>query len=180
MDEQDKGAKKGEQYTVYRKEAPLYHPVTKKLVGHMVEILGAVEVESTHEKVSEGRIAASCDAISKGDLIARLEPVPSEIEVKKGEAPLEALVIANRKGTVQMAEGDIVFLDKGKRAGIEVGNQLIVYIPGKFLKKDGLTLPSEDVGRLLVLSTQEDTAMALVVGSKKPFHIGDKVRMDIE
>lgn len=177
---EDKGAKKGERYTAYRKEAPIYHPVTKKLVGHMVEILGAVEVENTHEKVSEGRVAASYDVISKGDAIARLEPIPSEIEVKKGEAPLDALVIANRNRTVEMAEGDIVFLDKGKRAGIEVGNMLTVYIPGKFLKKEGLTLPSEDVGRLLVLTTQEESAMALVVGSKKPFHIGDKVRMDIE
>lgn len=177
---EDKGAKKGERYTVYRKETPLYHPVTKKLVGHMVEILGVVEVETAHEKISEAKVAASYDVISKGDLITKSEPIPSEIEVKKGEAPLEALVIANRNRTVEMAEGDIVFLDKGRRAGIEVGNPLTVYIPGKFLKKEDLTLPSEDVGRLLVLSTQEDTAMALVVGSKKPFHIGDKVRMDIE
>lgn len=177
---EDKGAKKGERLTVYRKAAPLYHPLTKKLVGHMVEMLGAIEVEITHEKVSEGKIAASYDVISKGDLITKSEPIPSEIEIKKGEASLEALVIANKNRTVEMAEGDIVFLDKGKRGGIEIGNLLTVYIPGKFLKKEGLTLPSEDVGRLLVLTTQEDTAMALVVGSKKPFRIGDKARMDIE
>lgn len=177
---EDKGAKKGETYTIYRKETPLYHPISKKLLGHMVEVLGVVEVERTHEKVSEGRISASYDAISKDNAVTKLEPVTSEIEVKKGKSSLDALIIANRKGTIDMAEGDIVFLDKGKRAGVETGNSLTVYVPGDSLKKEGLSLPPDDVGRLLVLSTQEDTAMALVIGSKKPIHIGDKARMDIE
>ena len=52
----------------------------------------------------------------------------------------------------------------------------MVYLSGRL--KDKLMLPSEDVGRLLVLSTQEDTSMALVIGTKKPFRIGDKVRME--
>ncbi len=86
------------------------------------------------------------------------------------------MIIANKKGAIEIAEGDIVFLDKGKRAGVEAGNTLMVYLSGRL--QDKLILPSEDVGRLLVLSTQEDTAMALVIGTKKPFRIGDKVRME--
>lgn len=173
---EDKGVKKGDKFTIYRIAAPVYHPVSKKLMGHQVDILGTVEVTAPHNKVSEGQILESFDAISRGDSLRMVEPVPAEIEIKKGEAPVEALVIANKKGTLEMAEGDIVFLDKGKRAGVEAGNTLMVYLSGKL--KDKLKMPSEDVGRLLVLSTQEDTAMALVIGTKKPFRIGDKVRME--
>lgn len=173
---EEKGVKKGDEYTIYRMAAPVYHPVNKKLIGHQIDIIGTVLLTNPHEKVSEGQIAASYDAISRGDSLTRFEPIPTEIEVKKGQAPLEALVIANKKGTVEMAEGDVVFLDKGKRAGVESGNTLTVYLSGKL--KDKLMMPSEDVARLLVLSTQEESSMALVIGSKKSFHIGDKARME--
>ena len=173
---EEKGVKKGDKFTIYRIAAPVYHPVSKKLVGHQVDILGTVEVTAPHDKVSEGQILESFDAISRGDSLRRVEPAPAEIEIKKGGVPLEGLIIANKKGTLEMAEGDIVFLDKGKKAGVEAGNTLMVYLSGKL--KDKLKMPSEDVGRLLVLSTQEDTAMALVIGTKKPFRIGDKVRME--
>ncbi|MBF8250461.1 MAG: Peptidoglycan-binding LysM [Deltaproteobacteria bacterium] len=173
---EEKGVKKGDKFTIYRIAAPVYHPVSKKLVGHQVDILGTLEVTAPHDKVSEGQILESYDAISRGDSLKMVEPVPAEIEIKKGEVPLDGLIIANKKGTVEIAEGDIVFLDKGKRAGVEAGNTLMVYLSGKI--KDKLKMPSEDVGRLLVLSTQEDTAMALVIGTKKPFRIGDKVRME--
>ena len=173
---EEKGVKKGDKFTIYRTAAPVYHPISKMLVGHQVDILGAVLVTAPHDKGSEGQILESFDAISRGDSLKMVEPVPAEIEIKKGGVPLDALIIANKKGTVEMAEGDIVFLDKGRRAGVEAGNTLMVYLSGRL--KDKLMLPSEDVGRLLVLSTQEDTSMALVIGTKKPFRIGDKVRME--
>lgn len=172
----EKGIKKGDKYTIYQTASPVYHPVTRKLVGNMVDILGFLEVTAPEDKVSEGRIVESFDAISRGDNLKMIEHIPSEIIVKKSEQPLEALIIANKKGADEIGEGDIIFFDKGKQAGVETGNTLIVYLSGKVIDK--LKLPSEDVGRLLVLSTQENTAMALVISSKKSFHIGDKVRME--
>lgn len=173
---EDKGAKTGSRYSIYRKEAPIYHPVSRKLVGHRVDILGIVEVEKTHEKISEGRIVASYDAISKGDKLTEFEQIPDKIEIKKGEAPAEALIIANGKGSVEIAEGDIVFLDKGKNAGIEAGNTLLVSIPGRVT--EGHMIPPEDVGRLLVLSARDELSTALVIGTKKSFHVGDRVRTE--
>lgn len=176
----NKDIKKGDRFNIYKQAAAVYHPVTKKLVGHHVDILGIVEATNIQEKVSEGVILACYDAISRGDSLSVVEAIPSEIEIKKGQAPLEGIIIAGKKGTAEMAEGDVVFLDKGKRAGVESGNTLTVYISGKVLKegKEALTMPSEDVARLLVLSAREETAMALVIGSKKPFHVGDKARME--
>lgn len=173
---EDKGIKKGDKFTIYAMAAPVYHPITKKLVGRQVNILGTVEVTSPHEKVSEGRILAGYDAISKGNKVTRFETIPAEIEVKKGTAPVEGIIIASKKGTIEMAEGDLVYLDKGRGAGVEVGNTLIVYAPGKLAGE--LLLPADNMGRLLILSTQEDTALALVISSRRPFRIGDKVKME--
>lgn len=174
---EDKGAKKGDRYSIYEKAVPIYHPVSKKLFGHQLNIIGILEIEKVHEKLSEGRITASYDTISKGDKIVTYEPMPSEIEVKKGEARIEGLIIANRKGSVDIAEGDIVFMDMGKRAGLEVGNTLVVSLLERMTDKKQL-LPAEDVGRVLVITTREDSSTALVIGSKKPFRVGDKVRME--
>lgn len=173
---EEKGIKKGEKFTIYKMGSAVYHPVSKKLVGHQVEILGTLLVTNPHDKASEGQIIDCYDPISRGDKLKRVEPIPAEIEIKKGQVELEGFIIANKTGADEMAEGDIVFLDKGKLAGVEAGNTLIVYLSG--MLKDNLQLPSEDVARLLVLSSQENTALALVIGSKKPFHIGDKVRME--
>jgi len=174
---EDKGAKKGDRYSIYEKAVPIYHPVSKKLFGHQLNIIGILEIEKVHEKLSEGRITASYDTISKGDKIVTYKPMPYEIEVKKGEARIEGLIIANRKGSVDIAEGDIVFMDMGKRAGLEVGNTLVVSLLERMTDKKQL-LPAEDVGRVLVITTTEDTSTALVIGSKKPFRVGDKVRME--
>lgn len=174
---EDKGAKNGDRYSIYEKAVPIYHPVTKKLFGHQLNIIGILEIEKVHEKLSEGRITASYDTISKGDKIVTYEPMPSEIEVEKGEPRIEGLIIANRKGSVDIAEGDIVFMDMGKRAGLEVGNTLVVSLLERMTDKKQL-LPAEDVGRVLVITTREDSSTALVIGSKKPFRIGDKVRME--
>ncbi|MDO8445701.1 MAG: LysM peptidoglycan-binding domain-containing protein [Deltaproteobacteria bacterium] len=174
---EDKGAKKGDRYSIYGKAVPIYHPVSKKLFGHQLNIIGILEIEKVHEKLSEGRITASYDTISKGDKIVTYEPMPSEIEVKKGEPRIEGLIIANRKGSVDIAEGDIVFMDMGKRAGLEVGNTLVVSLLERMTDKKQL-LPAEDVGSVLVITTREDSSTALVIGSKKPFRVGDKVRME--
>jgi len=171
---QDKGAKKEDRYSIYSKAVPIYHPVSKRLFGYQVEITGILEIEKVHEKLSEGRIVASYDPIYKGDRIVTYEPVPTEIEVKKGEARINGLIIANRKGSVEIAEGDIVFMDMGKNAGLEVGNALVVSLPEKMGGKQ--LLPAEDVGVVLVITAREDSSTALVIGSKKPFRVGDKVR----
>lgn len=172
----DKNVKSGDKYTIYKKAVPIYHPLSKKLIGNRVDILGIVEIKNVHEKLSEGRITASYDVVSKGDAITKAEPVPAGIEIKKGQTPVKGLIIANKKNSIEIAEGDVVFLDKGKDAGVEVGNTLKVYLAER--ATGGQMIPEEDVGRLLVLSTQDNTATALVISSKKPLHAGDMVRME--
>ncbi len=172
---ENKGAKKEDRYSIYSKAVPIYHPVSGRLFGYKIEVTGILEIEKVHEKASEGRIAAAYDPIYRGDKIVTYEPMPFEIEVKKAEAPIEGLIIANRKGAVEIAEGDIVYLDKGKKKGLEVGNILVVSF-GEVKRAGGQKLPPEDVGLVLVIAIREDSSTALVIGSKKPFHAGDKVR----
>lgn len=174
---EDKGAKKGDRYTIYKEAVPIYHPIeTKKMVGHRVDVLGILEIENPLAKISEGRITASYDVITKGDRLTKVEPVPDKIEVKKGTVALEGLIVVSGTGSLEIAAGHIVFLDRGKKAGVEVGNTLVVLLAEKVT--DGYVLPAEEVGRLLILSTQDDMSTALVVHSSKPFHTGDKVRME--
>lgn len=173
----DKGAKKGDRYSIYKEAVPVYHPIEKKkLVGQRIDILGILEIIKPSEKVSEVRIVAAYDVISKGDRLTKADKVPDKVEVKRGTASVDGLIVANSTGSVEIAAGHIVFLDKGKKAGVEVGNTFLVSLAGKVV--DGYTIPAEDVGRLLILSTRDEMSTALVLHSDKSFHTGNKVRME--
>lgn len=173
----DTGVKKGDRYSIYKEAVPVYHPTEKKkLVGQRIDILGILEIVKPSEKVSEARIVAAYDVISKGDRLTKAEKVPDKVEVKRGTASVDGLIVGSSTGSLEMATGQIVFLDKGKKAGVEVGNTLLVSLVEKVT--DGYTIPAEDVGRLLVLSVQDEMSTALVLHSDKSFHAGDKFRME--
>lgn len=172
-----KGAKKGNRYSIYRVAVPIYHPADKKrLVGHRVDILGVLEIEKTQGNVSEGRITAAYDAIKKGDRVIQTGPAPDRIEIKKGAVDVDGVIVAVGNDLEEIAVGHIVFLDRGKKAGVEVGNTFVISLAEQIT--DGYRIPSEDVGRLLILSTQDDMSTAVVTESSKPFHVGERVRME--
>ncbi len=75
-----------------------------------------------------------------------------------------------------MATGDIVYLDGGRAAGLEIGSLFTIVEPGRRVKhpvtREIFGQLYEYLGRVRVLSVQEETAIAEIVHSCDPVIVG--------
>lgn len=175
--------KEGDKFNIFTTTGKVKHPVTEKPIGFLTDIIGALEVIKVEKDgVITARIEKSYKEISKG---ARLKPYElpiQEVTVKKTAKTVDGLVIASIEDKVGLAESDIVYLDKGKNSGIDVGNIMHIFRP--FIKVDDpmskdkktITLPSIELGRLIIIRVEDDTSTAFITKSRQVIYRGDRVR----
>jgi len=75
----------------------------------------------------------------------------------------------------QTGTGDMVFVDKGAKDGIQSGNVFVVTRRGDMLQGRGKVSPDHVVGRLLVVGVREESSTAMVLDTKRALERGDKI-----
>jgi len=91
---------------------------------------------------------------------------------------VKATVISGYNPVIFLGEGHLIFIDKGKKDGLEMGNMLTVYkrTEGIGLKEEELKkLPYEMVGEIVILKTEENAATAVITKSLVEIEKGDLV-----
>lgn len=174
------GAKKGDLFSIFRVTELVKHPVTKKRLGYKILNLGELEITEMTETGATARVVNSYQEIKEGDYIRPyLPPLTAEVPIIKSEKKLEGYIVANKKDTPSFAQGDIVYIDLGKADGIQSGNVMEVYYPGKKIteNKEKKQLPDIVIGKLVVIDPRENTSVALVTESFREFKIGDRIRL---
>jgi hypothetical protein len=132
------------------------------------------------ETGATARVVNSYQEIKEGDYIRPyLPPLTAEVPIIKSAKKLEGYIVANKKDTPSFAQGDIVYIDLGKADGIQSGNVMEVYYPGKKIteNKEKKQLPDIVIGKLVVIDPRENTSVALVTESFREFKIGDRIRL---
>jgi hypothetical protein len=173
----------GQRYTVYRTVREVKHPTSGKRLGHMVEIFGEVEVRS----VTDGNIARvivtdSIDPIERGFLVGPLRRQFKVVEPRPADRDQEGVVVTTLQPRDLVGAGSLVFIDRGQKDGVEVGNRFFVvrrgdgYLP--LLSKgpvDDKRFPRENIAEVLIVDLRDQLATGLVVKSNKEARIGDRV-----
>ena len=149
----------GERYTIYRLARAVKHPVTGKYLGHIVEILGEGEVRAvTDGKIARIGIVDSINPIERGYLVGPLKrAVQGRAAGGRTSRTCRASSSRRCSRTSSSAPTIIVFVDRGKADGVEVGNRFIVTRRGDGYQPllsngpmDDRRFPRETIGRLLV------------------------------
>lgn len=169
-------------YGVYRKGEAVIDPVTRELLGVHAQGVGNVNVVTVANDIATLNVARSYEEIRPGD---RLLPSDNEVltaifEPSAPDADISGLIIGVEKGVTQIGKLDVVFLNRGEREGLQVGNVLAIYKTGEMVadrvKGDKVALPDERAGLLMVFRTFEKMSFALVLETDRPLAVGDKVR----
>lgn len=174
----------GEMLTIYRPDRVMKHPTSGKKLGYVVEVYSDAEVLS----VQEGKLAKIKlkDTVTETERGMRVGPMRRQfkiVESKKSGGTVEGVIV----DTLQLAAGMVgqdmlVFLDRGRNAGLDVGNRLLVtrrgdgYVP--LLSKgpiDDKKYPRETIGEILIVDVREGLATGVVTKSTKEARIGDRV-----
>jgi peptidoglycan-associated lipoprotein len=168
--------RQGDRFTLYRPDHVVFHPITGAMLGHLVKILGIVEITATPaNQVAEGRIVRSFDAIRRGDPLMPFQLPPGSTDQGSAERPALLGIIADFMVPRQVtAQGDIVYIDKGAADGVAIGDWFNIIRPAKhgaFLSQ----LHDELVAELRIIGLQDRTATALVTMSTDGLSRGDTV-----
>ncbi|MBP9112098.1 MAG: LysM peptidoglycan-binding domain-containing protein [Polyangiaceae bacterium] len=135
-------------------ELTVFRPIRSVASGKLVEIQGTLRV--THydakEKLARGKLTDATDIIERGARVGPVErrlyvvpPVAADVDVK-------ARVIASVHPHNFYGQNQVVFIDKGAKDGLKVGNRLFVMRKGDTWRD---SLFSEKAGRRLAIESEE-------------------------
>ena len=175
-------AQVGKRFTVFRTLRRVKHPTTKGYMGFLVKILAELEIQSVSGEIANAKVKTSYDYINRGDPITDYVDVLKRVPLVPNSANLEGVIVETMvDGVSIMGNGDVLYIDKGTADGLSIGNTVDVVRSGDGLidrgeDRDSL-LPTEVVGRLVIVGAQERTATAVIVDSYDALVVGDKVRV---
>jgi hypothetical protein len=171
----------GYRFTVYRTLAPLKDPDTRDVVGIQHHILGVVKITEVHPEFAIATVTNSFIDMQINDLLMPYRERSPRIVLRESKPGLEGKILGARKQSSTIyAQYFIVFIDKGCKDGVRVGQSYSVYYQEEEIidpkKKKGILLPPVDYAKILILRTEETTATAVVTHSKKTIQAGAKIR----
>lgn len=166
----DMGAVDGQKFTVLRKSTTISHPRTNEIIGTKFYPLGVLQLTQVTPQGSRAIVTSSYHELEPGDWLTPYREVKrKEISLKMATRPIKGMIVETYSGHDAVAAGDVVYLDLGKKQGVEVGNMFYVVrevaVEKMLVDKVIRQLPYEVVGALVVVETGNRTATALVVKS---------------
>ena len=175
-------------FDVYKREGQyLHHPETGENLGFVASVVGEAELRSKTDPATFAILSAK-EGIELG---SRLLPSFA------GELPLKLTVKPARireKGYILKAEGNVdanslgmnqvVVVSLGERDGLQEGNVLTIYRPGKKVidpttkswNPSRVTLPETEAGRLLVYKTYDKLSVGIITEAKGIIRLLDIVK----
>ncbi|RMG14694.1 MAG: LysM peptidoglycan-binding domain-containing protein [Deltaproteobacteria bacterium] len=184
----DKGAPKlGGRYVVFRTEREIYHPKTGKPVGYLTRLLGQAQIVEVNTKgASTAVIGDVLDTIERGDyLLPWQDSFAKTIVFRENQVELDGVVLASLVPHLAViGEHHYIFIDKGRKDGVEVGNTFQILRRGDPLVIDRnpdleAELPWEEIGLAVVVEVRDETSTALVVRSIREVVTGDRAVMRV-
>ena len=161
----DTPVKKGDTFYIIYPVEKVKHPVTGSNMGVRIAILGTAEViDESDPKIL---ITSSYVEIPVGSLIDNYYEIEPPLAVDNPRNPeINGYIVTTLRRIYAHGNMDIVFIDKGKNDGLEVGDVLAT------------TLQSEHKifnGVVQVISTRPSTSAAIIRKAAKEIQIGDPV-----
>ncbi len=174
--------KVGDEFTLFRTHEKVLDPDTGALLGYHVDFLGWAKVEKTSPETSMARIRMSTGEIEEGDRVMPREPLPPVIDVKATPAGVDGKITFFPQRRVLLGMQDFVYLNRGTLDGLEVGSPLEVYRAGypanETTRDEKVAVPDRVIAKMLVVRTEEQTAVAMVMSTETEIELGDHFRGD--
>lgn len=163
----------GDLYTIYRRVHKVFHPLTKRYMGYVFTMLAVVRVIQVDHSLATVQIVRSFAPLSPGDSVMRFVPpaVGEEATNPRGQMDGEAMIVdlQSDKNMSLVGQGNLVYLDRGRGNGLRPGDRFEV-------ERFGGGLPRRKIAQIKIVSTEDETAAAVITKSTSRVLVGDRVR----
>ncbi len=155
------------------------HPVTGERFGNLNKVTGIVKIK---EKADTCYIAEVVKSYSEIGVGSKLRPLPiriSKLTLVPGKRHLTGYIVYSE--TPLISDHVTVFIDLGKKQGVQVGNYFDIYkediIPEREIIGRTRVFPPYKIGELIVLDVQQNSSTCLVLKSLKEIVPGEFVKL---
>jgi len=166
--------------------------------GEVVRVLGALRVLTYDPKrhIARALVSEAFDPIERGFEVADVPHRLAAVPPKKNAQSAKMRIVAATRALSTLGSGQLVFLDKGSKHGVQVGNRLQVVRQGDSWRQnltfredlsgaerpDPAPLPTtayppEDVAELRVLYVRPESATCLITSTTVELNPGEHVEM---
>jgi len=157
--------KAGDMFYVVRKGHKVIHPITKERLGYLIEIIGSLRVVSITTDGVLARVTESFTEIAPGDRLDDYYEVDLPYTIDEPRKPdMKGYVVTTKQKRLLSGTLDIVYIDKGKKDGLEPGDVLMTIAPGSVARKNGI---------VQIISLKETTSAAIILSSAFEVRPGD-------
>ena len=168
----------GTRFTVVRANRRVFHPVTHKDLGWLVQVLGSAEVTCRGERTSTVVLRTMNEAAGVGDYLLPIDPkdVPGHHDlggkVQRGcisAGAGDGVIVAFNDERSTTGEHEFAYIDRGSESGVAPGQRFTIY---REIALEGRVT----VGELQVLRAGKHTSAAVITNSVQEVQIGNLLR----
>ena len=163
----------GDKYTIYRKLKPVLDNETNAYIGIQHLLVGLCEITEVHTDTAIADVIRSWRIIQRKDLLTPYLERSPIIEIKDSVPGLFGKFISNEEHFRLTGQFQTAFINKGESDGVEIGQYYTLYLQDKsrVWTTSGVNkmiqMPLQDIGKVLVLHTEDNTATVLLTRSEK-------------
>lgn len=155
----------GSRWTVYRTMKPTEERNSETTIGTQHFLVGVLEIVKNEGQFAIGKIIKSYRDIRINDMVMPYERLETDIPVIESTPGIEGVIINAEEHNKLIGSLFVVFIDKGVRDNIRVGQIYDVYTQETAKlgpKGESVELDPIVVGNLLVLRSEESTSTGLI------------------
>ena len=172
----------GDTYGLYQAGKEVRHPVTREVLGTMMNNLGYLQVTGFTGQTVSARIGDVFREVERGAELFDYAPPNQEISLRRGTSEAQGVIVAGRENKTAHGLNDVVFIDLGQVNDVHPGNLLYISRPrqasDEIIAKAGeVELPDQVLGAGVVIDTSVRTAAMLIIKSVHAIYIGDEVQI---
>lgn len=164
----------GDKFSVYSAGGKVKHSNSDR-EGYKYSVVGQIKLIRKIRDKWEVEFIDVAGTPQRGDRITAYTPKIERITKTYNSRLVEAAVLATfQPMQTILGFGDVIYLDRGRADGVEMGNVFEVYgFKDRLTKKNITDQPTYKLGELTVITLTDNFATALVTNSIRDFYAGD-------
>jgi len=164
----------GDKFSIYSSMGKAAHKNSDR-EGYKYAIVGQVKLIRKIRDKWEVEFIDVAGTPQRGDRITAYTPKIERITRTYNSRLIEAAILTSfNHGQTILGFGDVIYLDRGRADGVEMGNVLEVFgFKDRLLKENITDQPTYKMGELTVITLTDNFATAIVTNTIKDFYSGD-------
>ncbi|MCK4910587.1 MAG: LysM peptidoglycan-binding domain-containing protein, partial [Thermodesulfovibrionales bacterium] len=164
----EKPVEKGRKFYTVHKMDKIFHPITEELMGWAMKVTGVIQTLEPGDDKVRAEVLESYDLIEVGDPLDFYSEFFPPVTLGTPRSPeISGAVLTASYRRLISAGYDVMFIDKGMKDGIEVGDMFITLMP-----KTSDTVN----GMFQIINVRNNTSLAVIHASEREITKGDSFR----